>query len=177
MTVFQGLPNLTIWATPFFFMFLPEVAYYATNNPNHVFFLFLLSFLKVCFHTIVNKSKNIVFHVNFPPLPCMCLWLTSGFNLWLFHSVITYQAVVFPLTYASSIFLDNILQLSFSIYFSNLNMVIRSSNSCFSLFIYRGTPPCDHPVYTTTSCLSSPPIVFPPRRENLRVILLFWRPL
>ena len=68
----------------------------------------------------------------------------------------------------------NILQLSFSIYiFSNLNMVIRSSNSCFSLFIYRGTPPCDHPVYTTTSCLSSPPIVIPPRRENLRVILLF----
>ena len=57
----------------------------------------------------------------------------------------------------------NILQLSFSIYiFSNLNMVIRSSNSCFSLFIYRGTPHCDHPVYTTTSCLSSPPIVFHP---------------
>ena len=51
----------------------------------------------------------------------------------------------------------NILQLSFSIYiFSNLNMVIRSSNSCFSLFIYRGTPPCDHPVYTTISCLNSP---------------------
>ena len=50
-----------------------QVAYYATNNPNHVFFLFFLSFLKVCFHTILNKSKNIVFHVNFPPLPRMCL--------------------------------------------------------------------------------------------------------
>ena len=68
----------------------------------------------------------------------------------------------------------NILQLSFSIYiFPNLNMVIRSSNSCFSLFIYRGTPPCDHLVYTTTSCLSSPLIVFPPGHENLRVIIYF----
>ena len=43
------------------------------NNPNHVFFLFFPRFLKLCFHTILNKSKNIVFHVNFPPLPCMCL--------------------------------------------------------------------------------------------------------
>ena len=33
------LPNLTIWETPFL-MFLPEVAYYATNNLNHVFFFF-----------------------------------------------------------------------------------------------------------------------------------------
>ena len=74
------LPNLTIWVC-FSLMFLPEVAYYATNNPNHVFFSFFPKFLKVCFHTILNKSKNIVFHVNFLPLPCMCLWLTSGFNL------------------------------------------------------------------------------------------------
>ena len=54
-----------------FLMFLPEVAYYATNNSNHVFFFFLLfslSFLKVCFHTILNKSKNIVFHINLPPV-------------------------------------------------------------------------------------------------------------
>ena len=71
------------------------------------FFLFFLSFLKVCFNTILNKSKNILFHVNFPSLPCMCLWLTSGFNLYLLHRVITYQAAVFPLAYASSIVLDN----------------------------------------------------------------------
>ena len=81
---------------------------------------------------------------------------------------LTYRAAVFPLTYASSIFLDNSFRKHSAIFFqyiyifSNLNMVIRSSNSCFSLFIYRGTPPCDHPVYTTTSCLSSPPIVFHP---------------
>ena len=55
-----------------FLIFLPEVAYYATNNSNHGFFffflLFSLSFLKVCFHTILNKSKNIVFHINLPPV-------------------------------------------------------------------------------------------------------------
>ena len=37
----------------------------------------------------------------------MCLWLTSGFNLYLFHRVITYQAAVFSLAYASSIVLYN----------------------------------------------------------------------
>ena len=63
------------------------------------FFLFFISFLEVCFHTILNKSKNIVFHVNFP----RCL-------------VCAYQAAVFPLAYVSSIVLDNILQLFFSIY-------------------------------------------------------------
>ena len=61
----------------------------------------------MCFNTILNKSKNILFHVNFPSLPCMCLWLTSGFNLYLLHRVITYQAAVFPLAYASSIVLEN----------------------------------------------------------------------
>ena len=136
-------------------MFLPEQTFYATNNLNHVFFLFFISFLEVCFHTILNKSKNIVFHVNFP----RCL-------------VCAYQVAVFPLAYVSSIVLDNILQLFISIYiyFSNLNMVTRSSNSCFCLYTEEtrlATTPFIRPP------LVSPPVVFPPRRENLRVILLF----
>ena len=157
-------------------MFLPEVAYYSTNNPNHVFFL---SFLKECFHTI---SPKISFFTSTSP---RCLIFAFD---WLQASISSYFTALLPIRRLS--FLShmqvpffwirvfvNILQLSFSIYFfSDLNMVIRSSNSCFSLSIYRGTPPYDHPVYTTASCLSSPPIVFPHRHENLRVILLFWRP-
>ena len=53
-------------------------------------------------------------------------------------------------------------------------MVVRSSNSCFCLYT-------EEPCLATTPFirppLVSPPIVFRPRRENLRVILLFWRPL
>ena len=45
--------------------------------------------------------------------------------------------------------LVNILQLSFSIFFSNLNMVIRSSNSCFCL-------------YTEEPCLATTPFIRPP---------------
>ena len=147
-----------------------------------LFFCFKLSFRKVCFHTVLNKSKNIVFYVNVSPCVVFAFdWLQASISSLAISP--RYQAAVFPLAYASSIVLDNSFRKHSAIIFqyiyifSNLNMVIRLSNSCFSLFIYRGTPPCDHPVYTTTSCLSSPPIVFPPRRENLRVILLFWRPL
>ena len=99
------LPNLTIWVG-FSLIFLPKVAYYATNNPNYVFPLFFLSCVKVCFHTILNKSKNIVFHVNVPP------FLVFAFD-WLLASISSlaisprYQAAVFPLAYASSIVLDN----------------------------------------------------------------------
>ena len=155
-------------------MFLPEVAYYATKNPNHVFILFFfLSFLKICFHTILNKSKNIVFHVSFRPLT---LYLPLiDFGLQSLAISLRYQAAVFSLAYASSIVLDNSFRKHSAIifqyiFFSNLNMVIRSSNSCFCLYT-------EEPCLATTPFirppLVSPPIVFRSRRENLRVILLF----
>ena len=100
-------------------MFLPEVAYYATNNPNHVFFFFFLSFLKVFFHTILNKSNNIVSHINFPT-PC----LVFAFD-WLPASISSYSnRVIRRLSFLSQMhfsffcitdFFVNILQLSFSI--------------------------------------------------------------
>ena len=119
------LPNLTIWVC-FSLMFLPEVAYYATNNPNHVFFLFFLSFLKVCFHTILNKSKNIVFHVNFPPGCLVC-----AFD-WLQASISSYFTALLPirrLSFLSHMHLPlfwitvfvNIPQLSFSIFFVSVH--------------------------------------------------------
>ena len=52
---------------------LPKVAYHTTNNPIHVFFF--LRFLNICFQTISNKSKNIVFHVNFPPCLVFAFYL------------------------------------------------------------------------------------------------------
>ena len=135
-------------------MFLPKGAYYATSNPNRDLYFFSLSFLKVCFHTILIKSKDIVFHVNSPspPLPFICLWLISGFNLSLFHRVIRRLSFLshmqVPLFWIT-VFV-NILQLFFSIYiFSNLNMVIRSSNSCFCL-------------YTEEPCLATTPFIQPP---------------
>ena len=100
------LPNLTIWVG-FSLIFLPKVAYYATNNPNHVFPLFFLSCVKVCFHTILNKSKNIVFHVKVPPplyLPLIDFKLQSLVELYISPP---YQAAACPLAYASSIVLDN----------------------------------------------------------------------
>ena len=86
-------------------MFLPEVAYYATNNPNHVFFFFFfLIFLKVCFHTILIKSKNIVF-TFFPCLVFAFDWLQASIPSLAISP--RYQAAVFPLAYATSIVLDN----------------------------------------------------------------------
>ena len=98
-------------------MFLPEVAYYAINNPNYVFFLFVLSFLKVCFHTILNMSKNIVFHVNFPrAFDSVQASISSYFNALLPIRRLSFlwhmQVPLFWIT----VFV-NILQLSFSIYF------------------------------------------------------------
>ena len=143
-------------------------------------FNFFLSFLKVCFHTRLNKSKNIVFHVNFPPppppLPCICLWLISGFNLSLFHRVIRRLSflshIQVPLCWITVSV--NILQLSFSIYLFLIWTWLSDRQTLVSVYIQRNPalrPPrlYDH--------LVSPPIAFRPRRENLRVILLSWRPL
>ena len=69
----------------------------------HLFFTFFLSFLKVCFHTILNRSKNIIFHVNF-----LALYLPLiDFRLQSLAIPPRYQAVVFSLADASSIVLDN----------------------------------------------------------------------
>ena len=135
-------------------MFLPEVAYYAINNPNYVFFLFVLSFLKVCFHTILNMSKNIVFHVNFPRcLVCAFDSVQASISSY-FNALLPIRRLSFlwhmqvPLFWIT-VFV-NILQLFFSIYiFSNLNMVVRSSNSCFCL-------------YTEEPRLATTPFIRPP---------------
>ena len=141
-----------------------------------IFIFFPLSFLKVCFHTI---SPKISFFTSTPPpphLPCICLWLISGFNLSLFHRVMRRLSFLshmeVPLFWIT-VFV-NILQLSFSIYFFLIWTWLSVRQTLVSVYIQRNPalrPPrlYDH--------LVSPPIAFRPRRENLRVILLFWRPL
>ena len=125
-----------------FLMFLQEVAYYATNNSNHVVFFcfFSLSFLKVCFHTILNKSKKYRFSHQLAPRCLVC-----AFD-WLQASISSHFTALLPIRWLSflshmqvplfwiTVFV-NIPQLFFNIYiFSNLNMIIRSSNSCFCLY-------------------------------------------
>ena len=174
------LPNLTIWAMPFFnLMLLPKGAYYATSNPNRDFYFFSLSFLKVRFHAILNKSKDIVFHVNSPPphpVPFICLWLISDFNLSLFHRVIRRLSFLshmqVPLFWIT-VFV-NILQLSFSIYFFLIWTWLSDRQTLVSVYIQRNPALRPPRLYNH---LVSPPVAFRPRRENLRVILLFWRPL
>ena len=150
----------------FFNVLAKSIAYYGTNNPNHVLFLFFFSkfFYKVCFHTILNKSKNIDFHVNFPSC------LVFAFD-WLQFLAISprYQAAVFPLAHASSFVLDNSFRKHSAIIFHYIIFQIWSwlFVKLLFLFINRGTSSCDHPVNTTTSCPT--PIVFLPRCENLRV--------
>ena len=159
-------------------MFLPKGAYYATSNPNRDLYFFSLSFLKVCFHTILIKSKGIVFHVNSPspPLPFICLWLISGFNLSLFHRVIRRLSFLshmqVPLFWIT-VFV-NILQLSFSIYFFLIWTWLSDRQTLVSVYIQRNPALRPPRLYNH---LVSPPVAFRPRRENLRVILLFWRPL
>ena len=159
-------------------MFLPKGAYYATSNPNRDLYFFSLSFLKVCFHTILIKSKDIVFHVNSPspPLPFICLWLISGFNLSLFHRVIRRLSFLshmqVPLFWIT-VFV-NILQLSFSIYFFLIWTWLFDRQTLVSVYIQRNPALRPPRLYNH---LVSPPVAFRPRRENLRVILLFWRPL
>ena len=122
-------------------MFLPKGAYYATSNPNRDLYFFSLSFLKVCFHTILIKSKDIVFHVNSPspPLPFICLWLISGFNLSLFHRVIRRLSFLshmqVPLFWIT-VFV-NILQLSFSIYFFLIWTWLFDRQTLVSVYIQR----------------------------------------
>ena len=157
-------------------MLLPKGAYYATSNPNRDFYFFSLSFLKVCFHAILNKSKDIVFHVNSPPPPFICLWLISGFNLSLFHRVIRRLSFLshmqVPLFWVT-VFV-NILQLSFSIYFFLIWTWLSDRQTLVSVYIQRNPALRPPRLYNH---LVSPLVAFRPRRENLRVILLFWRPL
>ena len=158
-------------------MLLPKGAYYATSNPNRDFYFFSLSFLKVCFHAILNKSKDIVFHVNSPPpVPFICLWLISDFNLSLFHRVIRRLSFLshmqVPLFWIT-VFV-NILQLSFSIYFFLIWTWLFDRQTLVSVYIQRNPALRPPRLYNH---LVSPPVAFRPRRENLRVILLFWRPL
>ena len=122
-------------------MFLPEVAYYATNNPNHVFFLFVLSFLKVCFHTILNMSKNIVFHVNFPCcLVCAFDSVQASISSY-FNALLPIRRLSFlwhmqvPLFWIT-VFV-NILQLSFSIYFFVIWTWLFDRQTLVSVYIQR----------------------------------------
>ena len=146
-------------------MLLPKGAYYATSNPNRDFYFFSLSFLKVCFHAILNKSKDIVFHVNSPP-PAFYLPLID-FRLQSLAISPCYQAAVFSLAYASSIVLGNSFRKHSAIifqyiFFSNLNMVVRSSNSCFCL-------------YTEEPCLATTPFIQPPCLTSRSLSTQTWK--
>ena len=136
-----------------------------------IVFIFFLSFLKVCFHTILNKSKNIVFHVNSPPPLDLYLPLID-FRPQSLVIPPRYQAAVFSLADASSIVLDNSFRKHSAIIIQYFFLIW----TLVSVYIQRN-PALRPPRFTTTSCLSSPPIVFRPRHENLRLIFLFWRPL
>ena len=146
-------------------MLLPKGAYYATSNPNRDFYFFSLSFLKVCFHAILNKSKDIVFHVNSPP-PAFYLPLID-FRLQSLAISPCYQAAAFSLAYASSIVLGNSFRKHSAIifqyiFFSNLNMVVRSSNSCFCL-------------YTEEPCLATTPFIQPPCLTSRSLSTQTWK--
>ena len=122
-------------------MFLPEVAYYATNNPNHVFFLFVLSFLKVCFHTILNMSKNIVFHVNLPrclvrAFDSVQASISSYFNALLPIRRLSFLSHMQVPLFWITVFV-NILQLSFSIYFFLIWTWLFDRQTLVSVYIQR----------------------------------------
>ena len=78
-----------------------------------------------------------------------------------------YQAAVFSLAYASSIVLDNSFRKHSAIIFqyiflSNLNMVVRSSNSCFCL-------------YTEEPCLATTPFTRPPPLTSHSLSTQTWK--
>ena len=68
----------------------------------------------------------------------------------------------------------NILQLSFSIYLFLIWTWLSDRQTLVSVYIQRNPALRPPRLYNH---LVSPPVAFRPRRENLRVILLFWRPL
>ena len=131
---------------------LPKVAYHTTNNPIHVFFSYV--FLTYAFRQY-QISPKISFFTSTSPL-ALCLPFIystlkslaispryiSGGCLFLSHMQV-------PLFWIK--FCVKILQLSFSIYF--LKIWSWMFVKLLFLFIYWGTPPCDHTVYTTTSLL------------------------
>ena len=125
-------------------------------------------------HTTLNKSKNIVFHVNSPPCLVFAFYL-------LLASISSYFTALYirPQSFLShmqvplfwiTLFLK-ILELSFSIFFSNLIMV---RQTLVSVCIQRNSSMRPSRLYDH---LFINTIVFRLRRDNLRVILLFWRPL
>ena len=72
-----------------------------------IVFIFFLSFLKVCFHTIVNKSKKYRFSRQLPPPPLALYLPLIDFRLQSLVIPPRCQAAVFSLADASSIVLDN----------------------------------------------------------------------
>ena len=128
-----------------------------------IVFIFFLSFLKVCFHTILNKSKNIVFHVKSPPCLVFAFdWLQASISL-----VIPprYQAAVFSFADASSIVLDNSFRKHSAIIIQYFFLIW----TLVSVYIQRN-PALRPPRFTTTSCLSSPPIVFRPKHASTSLL-------
>ena len=131
---------------------LPKRTYRTTNNPIHVFSSYV--FLTYAFRQY-QISPKISFFTSTSPL-ALCLpfiYFTlkslaispryiSGGCLFLSHM----QVPLFWIT-----FCVKILQLSFSIYF--LKIWSWLFVKLLFLFIYWGTQPCDHTVYTTTSLL------------------------
>ena len=124
-------------------------------------------------HTTLNKSKNIVFHVNSPPCLVFAFYLllasiSSYFTALYIRSQSFLSHMQVP--QFSSVFFK-ILQLFFSIFFSNLIMV---RETLVSVCIQRNSSMRPSRLYDH---LFINTIVFRLRRDNLRVILLFWRPL
>ena len=129
------LPNLTILPMPFFNV-LAKSGILCYEQFKSCFF-FLLFFLKICFHAVLNKSKNIVFRVSPgpPPTPPLALYVPLiDFRLPSLAISPRSGSCLFALFWRT-VFV-NILQLSFSIYiFSHLNMVVRQT--LVSVYIQR----------------------------------------
>ena len=110
------------------------------------------------FLKLLNKSRNIVFHVSFRPL---ALYLPLiDFRLQSLAISPRYQAAVFSVADASSIVLDNSFRkhsaIISSIYFFLIWTWLSDRETLVSVYIQRNPAlACDHPVYTTTSCLTS----------------------
>ena len=121
-------------------------------------------------HTTLNKSKNIVFHVNSPPCLVFAFYL-------LLASISSYFTALYI---RSQSFLSHMQVPQFSLRFCNYFSVYFFSNlimvreTLVSVCIQRNSSMRPSRLYDH---LFINTIVFRLRRDNLRVILLFWRPL
>ena len=104
-------------------------------------FFFLRFFLKVCFHTVLNKCKKYLFSRQ-PPSPAPCLVCTFD---WLQPSISSYFMTFRRLSFFShmqvplfwiTVFV-NILQLSFSIYFFVIWTWLFDRQTLVSVYIQR----------------------------------------